>query len=87
LASLYSNGPVGEINGNNCKNNDAKDKIDASGKVSRTHDDLSFGLELKDQKEGGLAWRELYVGDDRCFKHLAPKTPEGSVVHQVSSAL
>ena len=49
---------------------------------------ISFGLELKDQKEGGLfSVAGIICWDDRRFKHLAPTAPEGPVVDQVSSAL
>jgi len=48
---------------------------------------ISFGLELKDQKEGGLfSVAGIICWDDRRFKHLASNAPEGPVVDQVSSA-
>jgi hypothetical protein len=49
---------------------------------------ISFGLELKDQKEGGLfSVAGIICWDDQRFKHWLQNTPEGSVVHKVSSAL
>jgi hypothetical protein len=40
---------------------------------------ISFGLELKDQQEGGyLAWRELYVGMICASSIWLQTTPEGS---------
>jgi hypothetical protein len=40
---------------------------------------ISFGLELKDQKEGSsfLAWRELYVGMIGASSIWLQNTPEG----------